>query len=104
MSDVPKDPCAAAVGAGAVDCTIVLQQLWEYLDSELGADGMHAIRTHLALCSKCYPQYDFEKGFLEAIADCRCTTCAPNDVRCHVIEALRRAGFCPDERAGAVNQ
>jgi anti-sigma factor (TIGR02949 family) len=103
MSDVPKDPGAAPAGTG-VDCTMVLQQLWEYLDSELGAEKMQAVRTHLTLCTKCYPHYDFEKAFLDAIGDCRCTTCAPHDVRCHVIEALRRAGFCPDERAGVVNQ
>jgi anti-sigma factor (TIGR02949 family) len=104
MSDLPPDPCAAPAGPGEADCTMVLQQLWDYLDSELGADKMQAVRTHLTLCSKCYPLYDFEKAFLEAIADCRCTTCAPNDVRCHVIEALRRVGFCPDEQAGIANK
>jgi anti-sigma factor (TIGR02949 family) len=82
---------------GGVDCTTVLQQLWDYLDAELGPDKMQAVRTHLALCAKCYPHYDFEKAFLEALASCQCTTCAPNDVRCHVMEALRRAGFTPTE-------
>jgi anti-sigma factor (TIGR02949 family) len=96
MSDVPLDPCAPPVGPGAVDCAMALEQLWEYLDAELATEGMQAVRTHLALCAKCYPHYDFEKAFLEAIAACQCTTCAPHDVRCHVIEALHRAGFCSE--------
>ncbi len=97
MSDDRDDPCAAPAHAGGVDCSAVLLQLWEYLDGELGQERMRAVRTHLALCSKCYPQYDFEKAFLEALADCRCTTCAPTDVRCRVMDALRRAGFTPGQ-------
>jgi anti-sigma factor (TIGR02949 family) len=93
MSDVHRDPCAKP--AGGVDCNTVIQQLWDYLDAELGPDGMQAVRTHLALCAGCYPHYDFEKAFLDAIAACQCTTCAPHDVRCHVMEALRRSGFSP---------
>jgi|SRR5579862_503954 len=97
MSDREPMPSASPSPKGGVDCSTVLQQLWEYLDAELGPDRMQAVRTHLALCAKCYPQYDFEKAFLEAIATCECTTCAPNDVRCHVMEALRRAGFTPTD-------
>jgi len=80
---------------GGVDCATVLEQLWEYLDSELVPDHMQAVRTHLALCSRCYPHYDFEKAFLEAISACQCTRCAPDDVKCRVIDSLRRAGFSP---------
>jgi anti-sigma factor (TIGR02949 family) len=94
MSDHQGDPCGSPI-PGGVDCTTVLQHLWDYLDAELGPDRMQSVRTHLALCSKCYPQYDFEKAFLDAIASCQCTTCAPHDVRCHVMEALRQAGFTP---------
>jgi anti-sigma factor (TIGR02949 family) len=103
MTDHPKDPCAPANAPGAVDCSAVMQQLWAYLDEELGPERMTQVRTHLALCAQCYPYYDFEKAFLEAIADCRCTTCAPYDVRCHVMDALRSAGFTPGEGEGAVS-
>jgi anti-sigma factor (TIGR02949 family) len=90
------------VGASiSVDCATALQQLWDYLDGELGAAHMDAIRTHLARCSSCYPHYDFEKAFLSALHSCQCSTCAPNDVRCRVMEALRRAGFAPDEKTTA---
>lgn len=75
------------------DCAAVMQQLWEYLDGEVGPEQAAAIQGHLALCAKCYPQYNFEKAFLDALGDCRCTTCAPHDLRCKVVEALRDAGF-----------
>jgi len=97
MSDRHSHPPASSTPKGGVDCTTVLQQLWEYLDAELGPEKMQAVRTHLALCSKCYPHYDFEKALLEALSSCQCSTCAPFDVRCHVMEALRRAGFNPTE-------
>ena len=93
MSDKRDDPCAGSRSPAGLDCGAVIQQLWEYLDAELGPERMQAVRTHLTLCAECYPAYDFERAFLEAIADCGCSTCAPHDVRCHVVEALRRAGF-----------
>ena len=46
------------------DCAAVLQRLWEFLDGELGPEDTAAFHAHLALCSKCYPQYNFEKTFL----------------------------------------
>src|SRR5579872_5900296 len=46
---------------GPLDCKAVIDQLWEYLDGELGEERTMLIRQHLALCSHCYPQYDFEK-------------------------------------------
>lgn len=97
MSDIERDPCASPVPKGGVDCTMVLQQLWDYLDAELGPEWMAAVRTHLALCGRCYPHYDFEKAFLDALSSCGCSTCAPHDVRCRVMESLRRAGFTPTD-------
>jgi anti-sigma factor (TIGR02949 family) len=96
-----KDPCGPTGSSGFVDCATALQQLWEYLDGELVPERMQAIRTHLARCSSCYPHYDFEKAFLSAISSCQCTTCAPEDVRCRVMDALRRAGFGPKEKTTA---
>jgi anti-sigma factor (TIGR02949 family) len=78
---------------GPLDCKAVIEQLWEYLDGELGEERTLLIRQHLALCSHCYPQYDFEKAFLDALADCRCTQCAPHELRGRVLDALRSAGF-----------
>ncbi len=101
MSQRKGKPHAHAEPSTSVDCATALQQLWDYLDGELGAAHMDAIRTHLARCSACYPYYDFEKAFLSAIHSCQCTTCAPNDVRCRVMDALRQAGFAPVQKTTA---
>jgi anti-sigma factor (TIGR02949 family) len=98
---IKDDPCAKGGPSGSVDCATALQQLWEYLDGELIPERMQAMRMHLARCSRCYPQYDFEKAFLAALSNCQCTTCAPNDVRCRIMEALRRAGFAPEQKTTA---
>ena len=50
-----------------LDCESVMRQLWDYLDRELTPDRMAAIRAHLELCKRCYPQYEFERSFLEAV-------------------------------------
>ncbi len=83
----PSDEC------GPLDCKAVIEQLWEYLDGELGDEQSDLIRQHLKICAHCYPHYDFEKAFLEALSDCRCTQCAPNELRGRVLEMLRSAGF-----------
>ena len=66
-----EPPTQQAHGAGMapmVDCEQVMRQLWDYLDWELTPDRMAAIRAHLELCKRCYPQYEFERSFLTAVA------------------------------------
>lgn len=76
-----------------MDCLDVVRQLWDYLDGELTDDRMEAIRTHLAACRTCYPYYDFERTFLDAVAATRREQPAPNMVRRKVLAKLRQAGF-----------
>jgi anti-sigma factor (TIGR02949 family) len=77
------------------DCAAVLQRLWEFLDGELGPEDTAAFHAHLALCTSCYPQYNFEKTFLDALAACQCEKCAPFELRSKVVSALKSAGFTP---------
>lgn len=51
-----------------ISCREVIEQLWDYLDGELGPERMEEIAAHLAECGRCYPQYQFEFAFLEALA------------------------------------
>lgn len=51
-----------------VSCHEVIEQLWEYLDTELPPERMEEIAAHLAECARCYPHYQFEFAFLEALA------------------------------------
>lgn len=79
-----------------LDCGMVLRQLWDYLDGELDAERERAVHEHLELCARCYPHYDFEKAFLQAIAASRDTVSAPAALRARVEHALRAEGFVAD--------
>ncbi len=76
-----------------LDCHQVMQQLWDYLDGELTAERMEAIRAHLAVCQRCYPQYHVERSFLQAIAAARREHPRPDEVKRRVLEALRSEGY-----------
>ncbi|HUF26507.1 MAG TPA: zf-HC2 domain-containing protein [Gemmatimonadaceae bacterium] len=76
-----------------VDCVSALKELWDFLDGELTPDRLEAIRQHIDICSSCFPHYDFEKTFLEAIAATRPGCSAPDRLKARVEAALREAGY-----------
>ena len=76
-----------------LDCHDVMRQLWDYLDGELTADRMEAIRAHLTMCKRCYPQYEFERAFLEAVAHVQPDHSNPTALRDRVMGALRADGL-----------
>jgi anti-sigma factor (TIGR02949 family) len=51
-----------------LSCREVIEHLWDYLDAELPLERMQELAAHLAECARCYPQYQFEFAFLEALA------------------------------------
>ncbi len=69
---IPGAPAPAGMmntdGPPMLDCDSVMRQLWDYLDHELTPDRAAGIRAHLDLCQRCYPQYEFERSFLDAVA------------------------------------
>lgn len=76
-----------------VDCGAAMRQLFDFLDEELTPERMTEVRAHLAKCSRCYPNYNFEKLFLEAVATVGCESKAPDALRSRIVSALREAGF-----------
>ena len=76
-----------------VDCGAAMRQLFDFLDEELTPERMTDVRAHLAKCSRCYPNYNFEKLFLEAISAAGCESKAPEALRMRIVSALREAGF-----------
>ena len=76
-----------------LDCESVMRQLWDYLDDELVPERMAAIRGHLELCRRCYPQLEFERAFLDAVGR---TTPQHSDVgrlRAQIVQRLRAGGM-----------
>jgi anti-sigma factor (TIGR02949 family) len=76
-----------------LDCGAVMRQLWDYLDGELTAERMDAIREHLVLCARCQPQSEFERTFLATLARVRREHSDVEGLRGRVLAALRAEGF-----------
>lgn len=76
-----------------LDCDAVMRQLWDYLDGELTAERTAAIGEHLALCARCFPQYEFERAFLETVGRTRREHASYDALRARILVALRADGF-----------
>jgi anti-sigma factor (TIGR02949 family) len=76
-----------------LDCEAVMRQLWDYLDDELTPEREEAVRAHLAVCKRCYPQYNFEAAFLRALSATPRVHSRPDALRTRVLMALRAEGF-----------
>lgn len=76
-----------------LDCDSVMRQLWDYLDGELTVDRKSAIRSHLELCKRCHPQYQFEQSFLEAVAASAPRHSDPERLRAKLLMALEGEGL-----------
>ena len=83
----------AAMSAPMLDCESVMRQLWDYVDAELTPQRMDEISVHVEMCQRCYPQYEFERSFLDAIAARRRTHSDPERLRAKLIEALQAKGL-----------
>ena len=78
-----------------LDCDTVMRQLWAYLDEELTEDRMEAIREHLAVCARCFPQHEFERAFLDQMGKLRREHPNPQTLRTRLVAALAAEGFAP---------
>ena len=76
-----------------LDCDAVMRQLWDYLDGELTEERMAAIREHVALCARCYPQLEFERTFLATLDRARREHSDPERVKRRVMATLQAEGF-----------
>jgi len=73
---------------GMMPCEHVLDRLWEYLDSELTAEDEAQVRKHLEICSRCYPQYDFRRAYLEYTRRIQEREHAPPELRRRLFQKL----------------
>lgn len=76
-----------------LDCDAVMRQLWDYLDGELTPPREAAVRAHLAVCKRCYPQFHFEEAFIKAVSASRREHSRPDAIKSRVLAALRAEGF-----------
>ncbi|MBW3654844.1 MAG: zf-HC2 domain-containing protein [Gemmatimonadetes bacterium] len=48
-------------------CAHVIARLWEYIDGELDAASAAEVSAHLEMCSRCFPQYDYQRAYREFV-------------------------------------
>lgn len=72
-----------------LDCEHVLTRLWEFIDGELADETDAAVRRHLEQCSRCYPQYNFERAYAELLRRIALRMDPPT-LRSRVLEGLLR--------------
>ena len=76
-----------------LDCQAVMRQLWDFLDNELTPDRVEAIEMHLKMCSRCYPQFQFERTFLDQLGLLRREHSNLAALRARLVESLEAHGF-----------
>lgn len=76
-----------------IDCQSVMRQLWDFLDGELSASRVEAIEEHLKMCARCYPQYEFERTFLDQVGRLRREHSEPARLREQLLKSLEAHGF-----------
>ena len=75
------------------DCATAMRQLWDFLDGEMGPDRAAQMRQHIDECKRCFPHYDWEKAFLDALGGAKHDRCASSSFKERLTQVLREAVF-----------
>ena len=73
---------------GMLPCEEALARLMEFLDGELAPGEEAAVKRHLDICDRCYPQYDFQRAYLEYTRRLRDEEHAPPGLRRRLFQAI----------------
>lgn len=85
---------------GMIPCEHVMDRLWEFLDGELENGDKVAVRRHLEICNRCFPQYDFQRAYFEFTRQVRDSDTAPSELRRRLFRAILEAEKGEEEGAG----
>ncbi len=72
-----------------VDCSQILERLYEYIDNELADGDCGDIRTHLDECSPCLEKYGLEQHVKALVQRCCGCDDVPTDLRGKVLARIR---------------
>lgn len=76
-----------------VNCEAALEQLFDFLDGECDGTLELRLKAHVEGCLPCFEKADFERRFLEAVAQARSQQLCPKSLRERVIATLRAEGL-----------
>ena len=72
-------------GTHQLDCDDCMERLYAFLDEELGASDVAAMRAHLGECAGCEDNLVFEQRFLDHIRDACTSDRAPEELRERIV-------------------
>lgn len=72
-----------------VDCGKVLDEVYLYLDGELGSEARAQVRQHLDECGPCLRKYGIEQDVKALVARCCGHESAPATLRDRVLARIR---------------
>lgn len=77
------------MSAVAINCGHVIHELWDWLDGEMEAGRLEAIRQHLAVCRGCESHVAYARTFLEHVKEPPRSTDDLDALRARLRDALR---------------
>ncbi len=83
---------------GMISCEDALARLWEFLDGELPPEDEAAVKKHLDICNRCYPQYDFQRAYFEFTHRLREREHAPPSLRRRLFRRILEQATAQDEQ------
>lgn len=94
-SPPPRPPHAGGSPPGCeevedLSCEEAVKRVYEYLDGELDDEDAEAIRCHVEQCKRCYPMYNWERIFLDALQERADRPEASDELRQRVTDLLDR--------------
>jgi mycothiol system anti-sigma-R factor len=78
---------------GGVSCHEAAEEIFEWLDGELGEERAVRVGEHLETCARCYPRLVFERSFREAVAHAVQDPAVPPAMARRIRESLEAEGF-----------
>jgi anti-sigma factor (TIGR02949 family) len=70
-------------------CEHVMDRLWDFIDGELAPVEEQAVREHLEICGRCFPQYDWNRAYTRFMRNVSARMTNPA-LRRRVFDALLR--------------
>ena len=77
--EIPEIPCEEAA-----------KRVYDYLDGELAEEDAEEIRCHVQQCERCYPMFNWERLFLDALKERADRPEASDELRRRVSKLLDR--------------
>ncbi|MCH7563203.1 MAG: zf-HC2 domain-containing protein [Gemmatimonadetes bacterium] len=77
---------------GMISCDEAKTRLFEFLDGELPEISHAEVERHVEVCKACYPRFQFERHFLDALQAAEERGTASPELRDRILKVLAEEG------------